>query len=165
MSVSSLDRSATTAPLVITLWESWWSIQSIQQSILQSGGFGKDTEVSSCLVQCIMKTGIPSTIIDANKIKTAWNQNKNELKKTTKMLQINQITYSIIFNKTNRWRNQKLPQQRKKKNARKVIKPRNSNSLWDAERIAKDTNISSLPKSMYLNENLIPPGDLQDRFE
>ncbi len=37
-----------------------------------------------------------------------------------------------------------------------------SNSLWDAVKIAEDTNILSLPKSMYVNENLIPNEDLQD---
>jgi hypothetical protein len=38
----------------------------------------------------------------------------------------------------------------KSHNVRHAIKPGNPASLWDAVKIAKDTNISNLPKTMFV---------------
>jgi hypothetical protein len=52
----------------------------------------------------------------------------------------------------------------KSKQVRRTIKPGDSQSLWKAVRIAKDTNISTLPKCMFLDGIEIVNSSLPDRF-
>ena len=53
---------------------------------------------------------------------------------------------------------------KKSKNVRRNIRPGNTKSLWDAVKVAKDTNIPSFPKSMTLNNNQINSIELPDAF-
>jgi hypothetical protein len=53
---------------------------------------------------------------------------------------------------------------KKTEQVRRTIKPGNSQSLWKAVKIAKDVNLTSLPKSMYENHIEIPLDKLPDRF-
>ena len=53
----------------------------------------------------------------------------------------------------------------KKKSAiQRSIIPGNSKSLWNAVKIAKNTNVSKLPQIMLLNGHPIPEKDLTDAF-
>ena len=47
---------------------------------------------------------------------------------------------------------------------RKGILPGNTKSLWDAVKIAKDQNVSSIPKSMKLNGANIDYNKLPEKF-
>ena len=51
-----------------------------------------------------------------------------------------------------------------KNRVRKMVIPGNTNSLWKAVKTAMDVNISSLPKTLYENEQEIPNEELPDRF-
>jgi hypothetical protein len=51
-----------------------------------------------------------------------------------------------------------------RKRVRKKVIPGNTNSLWKAVRTAMDINVSSLPKTLYENEQKIPNEGLPDRF-
>ena len=54
--------------------------------------------------------------------------------------------------------------QKTKNKIRDKIKPGNSKSLWDAVKIAKNTNIPPLPQSMTLNDVTIDSANLPDAF-
>ena len=52
----------------------------------------------------------------------------------------------------------------KKNSIQRSIIPGNSKSLWNAVKIAKNTNVSSIPISMYLNGQLISEQEIPDAF-
>ena len=52
----------------------------------------------------------------------------------------------------------------KKKSIQRSIIPGNSKSLWHAVKIAKNTNVSSIPISVYLNGQLISEQEIPDAF-
>jgi hypothetical protein len=55
-------------------------------------------------------------------------------------------------------------EQSKKKRVRLGLIPGNNKTLWDSVRIAKDTNIQTIPRNMSLNNEPIPVNDLPDAF-
>jgi hypothetical protein len=57
-----------------------------------------------------------------------------------------------------------LFQKKKSKKVCKTIIPGNTQSLWKAVKIAKDVNVSHLPKTFYENNQEIPRDSLPDRF-
>ena len=51
-----------------------------------------------------------------------------------------------------------------KKNVRRSIVPGNTQSLWRAVKVAKDTNTNELPNAMYRDGTLIEKNDLSENF-
>ena len=88
---------------------------------------------------------------------------RNLLKKRLKKPNINSQTTSHELKVLNKDIKNFFHQQ-KKKSVRKGILPGSSKSLWDAVKIAKDLNVSSLPDILYHNEVVIPVSLQADEF-
>ena len=102
-----------------------------------------------------LKSCKPSSII-----KSKINARKKLLKqlKLTPNNQINQRVRNLNFEIRNHYKIIK-------RNAvQRSILPGNTKSLWNAVKVSKNTNISSLPPIMYLNEVEIATNDLPDAF-
>ena len=53
----------------------------------------------------------------------------------------------------------------KRKNVRRLITPGNTQSLWRAVKIARDVNVSAIPKQMFVESGIsVPDHDLPDTF-
>ena len=52
----------------------------------------------------------------------------------------------------------------KRNNLQRTIIPGNSKSLWSAVKIAKNTNLSNIPKDPYLNNHKVQKDEIPDAF-
>ena len=96
----------------------------------------------------------------APRMKNLINRRKRMVKKmkTDKSLELRNRVKTLNTEIKTFFNNKKTEQ------VRRTIKPGNSQSLWKPVKIAKDVNLTSLPKSMYENHIEIPLDKLPDRF-
>jgi endonuclease/exonuclease/phosphatase family metal-dependent hydrolase len=93
-------------------------------------------------------------------IRNLINIRKRLLKKQ-KILKTNELHQRI---KALDYKIKKFFNETKTKRVRKAILPNNTSSLWKAVKLAKDLNVTNLPKTLYENNIKIPKSDWPDRF-